>query len=212
MTREQSSLRIGVTQRHIAQAPTAFARDALDSGWSNWFGRHLPDAAFLAIPNFPQGSDAVAYALRWQLNALILSGGEDVGSSPLRDTTERALLDYARTQIIPVIGICRGMQLLQVQGGGDVQRSTQDVGKPHAIYMASDGKMEQVNSWHSFAVQQVAPEWVALATAEDASIELMRHATLPWLAMMWHPERLHGMPRCLTPWLNACLDSAINPP
>ena len=48
------------------------------------------------------------------------------------------------------------------------------------------------NSWHHWAIKRCVSPWQAIAWAEDGSIESMRHHTLPWLGVMWHPERPNG--------------------
>ena len=130
---------------------------------------------------------------------LFLSGGEDVGSSARRDAIEAALIDEARASILPVVGICRGMQLLHSLSGGALELRSEHAGAPHAIVI--DGQPVIVNSWHRLVITQTMPEWETLAVAADGSIEAMRHCTLPWLAMMWHPERSDGNPIAMAAWM-----------
>ena len=47
-----------------------------------------------------------------KINGIILSGGNNIGDVKERDITETYLLKYAETNEIPVLGICRGMQML----------------------------------------------------------------------------------------------------
>ena len=84
--------RIGITQRHLTAGDNSFARDALDAAWSDWFGEVLPGASFVAIPNFGDARASIRYLESWGINALVLSGGEDIGSSPRRDAVETTLL------------------------------------------------------------------------------------------------------------------------
>ena len=62
-----------------------------------------------------------------------------------------------------------------------------------------------VNSWHTLAITSVPPDWIALAFADDETVEAMRHRMLPWLGVMWHPERESGNPGMLSEWMNAIL-------
>lgn len=194
-----NGLRIGITQRHQPASEKTFARDALDAGWSDWVALRLPQASFMAIPNFANPDDAVTYLRRWAIDALFLSGGEDVGSSARRDAMEAALVEQARASMMPVVGVCRGMQLLHSLSGGALEMRPDHAGARHEI--AIDGQTVIVNSWHRFVVTSAMPEWETLAAAADGSIEAMRHSSLPWLAMMWHPERSDGNPAAMDAWM-----------
>ena len=192
--------RIGITQRRIAATSTSFARDALDADWSTWFAARGLAGAFVSIPNFADASHAARYAESWGLNLLLLSGGEDLGLSPERDATEDGLLAYARRTHMPVIGVCRGMQLLHARSGGLLLEDAGHVGYQHSVALATE--VVHVNSWHRWVIKELAPGWQALATAHDGSIEAMQHERLPWLATMWHPERTDGQADMVWQWID----------
>lgn len=200
-------LRIGITQRRLMADAQAEARDALDVGWYEFIRHWRPEAAFVALPNLQPAEGIVGFVRDWDIDALVFSGGEDVGSSPVRDACETALLAHARTRRMAVLGICRGMQLLHIDSGGRLQPGTQPVAEAHEIRCATASA--QVNSYHRWAIARVTEEWEALAWAADLSIEAMRHRTLPWLACMWHPERPHGGEALMAPWLDAWWSRAI---
>lgn len=84
------SLRIGVTMREVHPHGYDEPRDALARNWGNFLGFVLPEVPWLPIPNLG-GERAVAFCDQWRLNGLILTGGEDIGVSPMRDETEQAL-------------------------------------------------------------------------------------------------------------------------
>ncbi|MFS8085487.1 MAG: gamma-glutamyl-gamma-aminobutyrate hydrolase family protein, partial [Acidobacteriota bacterium] len=200
-------LRIGITQRRLPAGTASNERDALDAAWNDWFADHWPAASFLAIPNFSQPERAQRYIHCWGLNGLILAGGEDVGSSPVRDAMEMGLLDHARVSHLPILGICRGMQALHAHSGGTLVKQAGHVGKPHAV--VGDRQSMMVNSWHSFAITSLQPGWRALAVANDGSIEAMQHVSLPWLGLMWHPERPAGDPEPMKRWIADLFSSAL---
>lgn len=195
-----TGLRVGITQRRIEATDTSFARDALDAGWSQWFTTLWPEIPFLAIPNFENPAQALAFIEAWGVNCLILSGGEDVGQSLLRDATESCLLEYAEGLSLPVLGVCRGMQLLHNHAGGLLFQKPGHVKNCHIVRL--QGTDCVVNSWHHFTIQAPTPDWESLACADDGTIEAMQHRKLPWLGVMWHPERPNGKSELVTQWMH----------
>lgn len=137
------------------------------------------------VPN-PLGAVLSEWCEAIQPGAIVLSGGNDVGQSVDRDTTERYLLDYAWGHDLPVLGVCRGMQMMNVWAGGDLIPVNGHVGTRHQLSGSMDG---QVNSYHSFGITACPAGFVVLARAEDGGVEAIGHADRPWEGWMWHPER-----------------------
>lgn len=124
--------------------------------------------------------------------ALLLSGGNDIGDSPERDRTETALLRHAGLAGLPVLGICRGMQMMAHHAGGALVPLTGHASSRHALLgdlVASGALPAEVNSFHNWGLAAGPLDYAVLATAPDGSIEAMRHRTLRWEGWMWHPER-----------------------
>jgi len=158
------------------------------------------------------------------LDGVIFSGGGDVdpalyGSSghptiymtdDERDATELDLARRAAANGAPTLGICRGMQLLNVALGGALIEHLPDVvdgsvthrlepsaptAHPVTILPSTQlaallepGPIETV-SWHHQAIRTVAPGLVVSAQAEDGTIEAVEAPSHPWLiATQWHPE------------------------
>jgi putative glutamine amidotransferase len=197
-------VRIGITQRRICATPETWARDALDAHWNEWLASQWGNGRFLAIPNFEDPTRAVRHVEDWGIDLLILSGGEDVGTSPVRDAVERALLGHARAQHLPVLGVCRGMQLMHTFGGGVLVRKFGHAGASHELQGLRQGH-GTVNSWHRWCIESAAPHWLALARAPDGTVEAMQHAELPWLGVMWHPERPDGRLPDFDSWLDGTM-------
>lgn len=179
---------IAISQRQDDIAARHETRDALDQALCRW----VIAAGFLpvAIPNGLAGpgeedNDPLANWLR-TLNpaGLILSGGNDIGCTPARDLTETRLLAWARQYSLPTLAICRGMQFMGLDAGASLIAVTDHAGTRHTL---SDGR--QVNSYHHYALATVPSGFLAEAHSPDGSLEAMRHAELPWLGWMWHPER-----------------------
>src|SRR5207245_1471401 len=154
---------------------------------------------------------------------LVLTGGEDVEPSrygaaphpklgetdPARDAVELALIAGAEQRRIPVLAICRGIQVLNVALGGTLyQDLASERGGPidHAdprsrhgvrvepstlLHRALDARATTVNSRHHQAIRDLASGLRATAWADDGVIEGVerRPSDAPWtLAVQWHPE------------------------
>lgn len=190
-----SSLVIGVTQRIDRVEGRAELRDALDQRLVQW----VADAGFLPvpIPNAIHGvSDSSKLTLDCWLDAvrpsaLILSGGNDIGEYPERDATEGYLLSWAEKNRVPVLGICRGLQMMAVRVGIDLVKVEGHVGTRHQLMVSSkaDKLPTNVNSYHNWAISSCPDGFQVVARAEDGLVEAMRHHSLPWEGWMWHPER-----------------------
>ena len=94
---------------------------------------------------------------------------------------------------LPVLGVCRGMQVLVDACGGTLRRVPGHVAVEHAI-RSEDGSYDTVNSYHSFAAPDLPEPLAATARAADGVVEAVRHRSLPFRGIMWHPER-YAAPR-----------------
>jgi putative glutamine amidotransferase len=169
--------------------------------------------------HLPQHVDPSEYAGR--LDGLLLSGGADIDPArfdaapaadagpvePSRDAAELGLVELAVAEDLPVLGICRGLQLLNVWAGGTLHQHVPS----HARYdlPASDGSDEvtvtptsriglmygrsrRVNSLHHQTVDRVADGWVVTARSGDGTVEAIEWPGHDAIAVQWHPELLPG--------------------
>ena len=178
-------LRIGVTMRILEARGYYEPRDALAHDWSSFLRVALSNAAWLPLPNLGANSIRV-YCEKWGINRLILTGGNDIGVSPIRDETEQDLLSWARENAVPVLGICRGMQVMAMWVGAELKPVAGHVRTRHQLAGEITG---EVNSYHNDALAECPPGFTVLARSEDDEIEAIRHESLPWEGWMWHPER-----------------------
>jgi putative glutamine amidotransferase len=162
-----------------------------------------------------------------RIDALVLPGGGDVDPAqygerpeadlrevdPVRDRTETLLVRWAVEHHKPLLGICRGLQVLNVALGGSLVQelgSAYPEGLPHDQRDAPDSPGHWVhvlpktrlagllgsgplhtNSHHHQAVRRLAPDVVASARAADGVVEAVEIASHPYaLAVQWHPERI----------------------
>jgi putative glutamine amidotransferase len=191
--------RIGITQR-VEPAPGSHElRDCLDQRWAPL----LESLGRAPIPLANRAGDPAEYLRALDLDGLILSGGNDLAdapgarsAAPERDRLERAALAWAIEKRRPVLGVCRGMQAINVFLGGQLVPVTGHAGTRHVIHTLADAGLGwpdsfEVNSYHDFGItaRGLATDLVALAASKDGSIEACRHRSAACIGIMWHPER-----------------------
>lgn len=181
--------RILISQRLDAVPGRDEECDALDVRWAEL----LFSLGFLPLPVCSALANEPDYLAQLQPDAMILSGGNDIGQAPARDTLETQLLNYAKAKQLPVLGVCRGMQMLNHYLGGNLVTVSEHVATRHSLEgdWAQQYGYQEVNSYHNQAITRatLAPDLEILATSTDGVIEAVQCSDLPWLGIMWHPER-----------------------
>jgi putative glutamine amidotransferase len=170
------------------------------------------------------------------LSGLVLSGGGDFPTElygaaphpavqrmiPERDAFEFALARSALTRPMPILGICRGMQILNVVAGGTIYPHTLDAlpnvvdhrdGTPldqtvHSVHIEPNTHLSRlcgeqassfrVNSLHHQAIDRLAPGFVVSARADDGVVEAIEAPDRPFVVgVQWHPEWMYDSePAC----------------
>jgi gamma-glutamyl-gamma-aminobutyrate hydrolase PuuD len=203
-----SRILVGISQRAVALPARAERRDTLDQAWAPFLDACGLDG--VPVPN--RHPDAAGFLRRLGVKGVILSGGGNLSDalgtlagaparvlanqgdlSPERDRTETALLRASLEQGWPVLGVCRGMQVLNLFHGGHLGPLEGHAGKKHVLTSSKDAGFvfdAQVNSFHDCGVPAdgLGKGLRSLATA-DGHVEALAHETLPHLGVMWHPER-----------------------
>jgi putative glutamine amidotransferase len=164
------------------------------------------------------------------LDGVLLTGGGDIDPSlyhetrhpktnepdAARDTFELELARLALSNNVPMLGVCRGLQVVNVAGGGTLiqdipseinQALSHEVNSPlyaiaHEVWVArgsalsrvmqeqlADGEILQVNSRHHQAIKHAASGFDVSATAPDGVIEAIERPGARFcMAVQWHPE------------------------
>lgn len=163
------------------------------------------------------------------VDGLILSGGHDIdpllfneephqklgGIYPDRDRFDFLIIKKAMGKKMPILGICRGHQVINVANGGSLyqdlslidgcyikhnQGELSDV-KTHTISIEKNSVLNQIlgdvtccNSFHHLAVNKVAPGFKVVARSKDGVIEAIERIEKPLvMGIQWHPEMLAGV-------------------
>ncbi len=213
---------IGLTGRRkrgadVAGLPANFAGVEVDL-YVSAYAEAISAAGGLPV-HLPQHVEPAQYADR--LDGLLLSGGADIAPErygaeprpgltppePARDTVELALVDSAVADGLPVLGICRGLQLLNVWAGGTLHQHVPEHARydlpagerfddvtiePGSRLHAMYGTRQTVNSLHHQTVDRVAPGWQVTGRSGDGTVEAIEWPGHDVVAVQWHPELLPG--------------------
>ena len=154
-----------------------------------------------------------------RLDGLVMTGGADIDPScfgrqsetdlfppePMRDAFELALLDAAVATSTPVLGICRGLQILNVHAGGTLHQDIpaharfdiEPAAEVHEVAFEPSSELGRlygptrvVNSLHHQTVDDVGDGYRATAHSDDGTVEGLEHTELPIISVQWHPEMM----------------------
>ncbi|HJZ38922.1 MAG TPA: gamma-glutamyl-gamma-aminobutyrate hydrolase family protein [Bacteroidales bacterium] len=196
----------------------------LSPNYADWLGRLQEDQEIVDLYELPE--EALSIQVK-RLSGILLSGGSDIDPrlydrpediahcrniDTKRDNLETKLIHLAFASGIPVLGICRGLQILNVVHKGSlwadipfyvnsavIHQNKEDVFHPVSIkrdsvlYKVTKSSEGLVNSSHHQAVSRIAEGFNASAFSSDGlpeAIEADRDVHPFCLAVQWHPERM----------------------
>lgn len=208
--------RIGITCRHLTE-----------DGYEKYFVNRsyierLNQFQVQIIPLFPQDASAMESLIQI-VDGILLPGGDDIDSKyfqqelhpschivdPIIDQSDFQWIQFAQKYQKPMLGICRGLQIINVALGGTLyqdlptqhpstishRQTLPNHQTQHCITTKDNSLIQQlfgneyaVNSFHHQAIDQLAPSLQATAYSTDGIIEAIEGPNI--LAVQWHPELL----------------------
>ena len=199
------------------------------------------DVVGFAVDRVPAAQTSVDEMVRRldAADAVIVTGGEDVDPSfyggradhphlgqtfPDADRSQIAVVRRAVETRVPLVGICRGMQLVNVALGGDLVQHLHDGGHSNAADPADsmiDHRVEldadsglarllgatelEVRSSHHQSVNRPGEGLRVVAHANDGTIEAIEHEDAPLWCVQWHPEEAGSRGTVLSDLLGAAM-------
>ncbi len=192
--------------------------------YERWLNRLAPDAELILLSYSQKNANDVL-----QCDGLLLTGGVDVDpkfslAEPVtlartadrkRDEFEFSVIEYALKKEIPILGICRGLQVMNVFLGGtliadlqsegfqqhDAREDQQDI--RHSVAVVKDSMLHtiigsergEINSHHHQAVKKIAAELRASSFSADGVVESLEWKQKDGKSFLflaqWHPERMN---------------------
>lgn len=203
-------MRIGVTQRVVFDDRVKERRDVLDQNWTVL----LNALGITPVPIPNRLNDVHSYLESVGVNGILLTGGNNIGYRPgrripclnienddvayERDETEISVMEYVIAKSLPLLGVCRGLQLINIFFGGDITRVDPrlHVACEHSVKRSnllwSDVYPEHfiVNSFHNHGIGSgnISKDLIAVAMCGN-EVEAVQHKNLSIYGIMWHPER-----------------------
>ena len=169
--------------------------DFVDHYWINYFDKR--NHVFNQLPNSIKISQKILKTIKW-IDLIILPGGNDIMKkdkiSKTRLKVEQNAINYGLKRNIPILGVCRGMQVINYFFNGKIDRIYGHMKSNHNIYINKNifGKSKYyVNSFHNYGIKRVSKskKFNTLAIDKNNNIEMFKHEKKKIYGVMWHPER-----------------------
>ena len=180
--------KIIITQRYEKLGKFSELRDNIDSRLPYLIQKlgYTP----ILLPN--NLNNLKKFILNISPKGIVLSGGGDPLKKDLRYKIENELIKISIKKNIPIIGICRGAQVLNIFFGGKLTKVKNHVRKKHRIFGPIVKNISiSVNSYHDFGFfkKTLGKNLKLLASSSDNVVKSFCHEKYKFLGIMWHPER-----------------------
>ena len=189
--------KIAITQRLINNHTYFEQREALDIN----FARLMNSCNIIPII-LPVKYDFEHYFNQFDIDGVILTGGNDLGVldkndlSIMRDDFEKNLIKFCIEKKIPLMGMCRGMQIIADYFGSSFKKIETEVNvrydiKPNrsSAYFKYLKKLKNLNSFHDYSIENLSKDLIVSATDTKGVIKAIEHKSEKIFAQMWHSER-----------------------
>ena len=167
--------------------------DFVDHYWINYFKQKK--IQFFSIPNI--NNYKINYSKK-KIKLIILPGGNDIISndkvSKTRLKVEFNLIKFGLKNNIPILGVCRGMQVINLFFKGNQSKIYGHMRTKHKIFFKNkifNKKIKTVNSFHKFGIpiKKMSNQFEVIALDKDDNVEIFKHKKKNIYGFMWHPER-----------------------
>ena len=184
-------LKIGITS-NIKEYYKGYI-DFIDHYWLNYFEKK--NINYYLVPN----KKKLSIKKIKEINLLIIPGGNDVSNvlktSNIRNNIEKNLIKICFKKKIPILGICRGAQLLNKSFGGKISKIKKHMRTRHNIFFTNREIIKKnflnVNSFHNDGIKKndLSKSFKVLASDKNKNIEMFISTNKKIIGTMWHPER-----------------------
>tara|TARA_B100001559_G_scaffold320060_2_gene331071 strand:+ start:4410 stop:5075 length:666 start_codon:yes stop_codon:yes gene_type:complete len=218
---------IGMSMRITENSSYIEYRDSISHDWINYLNKY--NISPILIPN--NLNDNREFLNSVGISGIIISGGDSIIQHPTnpnetiyhqRDVTEWDILTIGIEMKLPILGTCRGFQMINKFFGGNI---TENISTTHKHTVAREHQIDIlenpvtagflnhkpfVNSYHDDGVRipDLSDDLTSFATWDDQIIEGFFHPHLPIIGIQWHPERSPNSQALnetiINYWINQC--------
>jgi len=190
-------IKIAITQRLMLNDSYYELRETLDTRW----GLLFDELNFLPMV-LPIEYDFKKYFENIEIDGILLTGGNDLNilnsseESSQRDIFEKELIKYGIQNDIPILGVCRGMQIIAEYFEADFIKVKDQVAIKHSLKVNKESKyfnelsnLNDVNSFHNYAIKNISDDFLISSRTSDGMIKAIEHKKYKIFGQMWHSER-----------------------